>query len=177
MSERVLIRPPRRRDWKAWVKLRISSYDFLKRWEPHWDVDKCNRSTFMRQLRFQKTRAVYDQAYTFLCFKKNDKTLIGGVNISNIERGVMQTGNIGYWLGKDFTSQGYMREIIFALLPYIFNQIKLHRIQAYTLEENISSRNLLESLNFKNEGILRKSMKIDNVWRDHMLYSKLNSDN
>ena len=88
----------------------------------------------------------------------------------------MQTGNIGYWLGKDFTSKGYMYESIYTLLPYIFDQIKLNRVQAYTLEENKSSRKLLESLNFKKEGILRNSMKINNVWRDHILYSRLKND-
>ena len=176
LSERLIIRPPRRRDWKAWVKLRISSYEFLIKWEPYWDLDKCNRSTYMRQLRLQRTRAAYDQAYSFLCFRKADKSLLGGINISNIERGVMQTGNIGYWLGKDFTSKGYMYESIYTLLPYIFDQIKLNRVQAYTLEENKSSRKLLESLNFKKEGILRNSMKINNVWRDHILYSRLKND-
>ena len=130
----------------------------------------------MRQLRLQRTRAAYDQAYSFLCFRKSDKSLLGGINVSNIERGVMQTGNIGYWLGKDFTSKGYMYESIYTLLPYIFDQIKLNRVQAYTLEENKSSRKLLESLNFKKEGILRNSMKINNVWRDHILYSRLKND-
>ena len=176
LLERLIIRPPRRRDWKAWGKLRISSYEFLIKWEPYWDLDKCNRSTYMRQLRLQRTRAAYDQAYSFLCFRKSDKSLLGGINVSNIERGVMQTGNIGYWLGKDFTSKGYMYESIYTLLPYIFDQIKLNRVQAYTLEENKSSRKLLESLNFKKEGILRNSMKINNVWRDHILYSRLKND-
>ena len=176
LGDRVIIRPPRRRDWRSWVELRISSYDFLKKWEPYWELEKCNRSSYMRQLRLQKTRAAYDQAYAFLCFKQSDKNLLGGINISNIERGVMQTGNIGYWLGKDFISQGYMYESISTLLPYIFSQMKLNRLQAYTLEENYSSRKLLESLNFKEEGILRKSMKINNVWRDHILYSRLKNE-
>ena len=176
IGDRVLLRPPRRRDWKNWVKLRISSYDYLKKWEPYWEKEKCNRSSYMRQLRMQRTRAAYDQAYNFLCFKKLDKTLIGGINISNIQRGVIQTGNIGYWIGEDFASNGYMYESISTLLPFIFNQIKLNRIQAYTLEENYASRNLLQKLGFKNEGVLRKSMKIDNKWRDHILYSKLYSD-
>ena len=134
IGKRVLLRHPRRRDWRQWVKLRINSYDFLQKSEPYWDVNKCNKSLYMRQLRLQRTKAAYDQAYTFLCFDKNDKTLMGGINISNIERGVMQTANIGYWLGKDFTSKGYMYESINILFPYIFNEIKLNRIQAYTLE-------------------------------------------
>ena len=79
-------------------------------------------------------------------------------------------------MGEKFASNGYMYESISTLLPYIFHQIKLNRIQAYTLEDNEASRKLLEKLGFKQEGTLRKSMKIDNIWRDHILYSKLYSD-
>ena len=177
IGKRVLLRHPRRRDWRQWVKLRINSYDFLQKSEPYWDVNKCNKSSYIRQLRLQRSKAAYDQAYTFLCFDKKDKTLMGGINISNIERGVMQTANIGFWLGKDFTSKGYMYESINILFPFIFKEIKLNRVQAYTLEENISSKKLLEKLGFRKEGVLRKSIKINNFWKDHILYAKIYNDN
>ena len=41
----------------------------------------------------------------------------GGISISNIQRGVIQTGNIGYWMGEKFASNGYMYESISTLLP------------------------------------------------------------
>ena len=130
----------------------------------------------MKQLRLQRSKAAYDQAYSFLCFKKNNKELIGGINISNIQRSVVQTCNIGYWLGEPNIKKGYMEESMRSIIPYIFKNLKINRIQAFTLNNNISSRKLLEKLNFKNEGVLREAMKINNVWEDHILYALLNSD-
>jgi len=176
-SSRVIIRHPKRRDWRSWVSLRKNSYEFLKKWEPYWELSQCNRSNYMKQLRLQRTKAAYDQAYSFLCFKKGSKTLIGGINISNIQRGVIQTANLGYWLGKEHTGHGYMEESINTIIPYIFSQLKINRIQAFTLKENIASKRLLEKVNFKEEGVLRKAMKINNEWSDHILYSLLKSDN
>ena len=176
-SDRIIIRHPRRRDWKSWVNLRKESYKFLCKWEPYWDIEHCNRSNYMKQLRLQRSKAVYDQAYSFLCFKNDNKELIGGINISNIQRSVMQTCNIGYWLGESHIKKGYMEESMRSIIPYIFKNLKIHRIQAFTLDNNTSSRNLLEKLNFKNEGVLRKAMKINNVWEDHLLFALLNSDN
>ena len=88
----------------------------------------------------------------------------------------MQTCNIGYWLGEPHIKKGYMEESMRSIIPYIFRNLKINRIQAFTLDNNFNSRNLLEKLNFKNEGVLRKAMKINNVWEDHILYALLNSD-
>ena len=121
----------------------------------------------------QKVKAINDQAYAFLCFDLEQDVLLGGINISNVQRGISQTANIGYWLGEEFTNQGYMNEAMMAILPFLFEQMKFNRVQAYTLPENKRSRNLLHKLNFREEGLIRKCMKINDVWRDHILYSKL----
>ena len=176
-SSRIIIRHPKRRDWRAWVNLRQESHNFLQKWEPYWDIKQCNKSGYMRQLKTQRTKAAYDQAYSFLCFKKDSKVLLGGINISNIQRGVVQTCNIGYWLGEKNIGNGYMEESIKAIIPYIYEQLKIHRIQAFTLENNIASRKLIEKVNFKKEGVLREAMKINNEWRDHVIYSLLLNDN
>ena len=121
----------------------------------------------------QKIKSANDQGYSFLCFDIEDNTLLGGINISNVQRGIMQTANIGYWLGENHINKGYMRESMKIMIPFLFDQMKLNRIQAYTLPENSSSRNLLEKLKFQEEGLIRNCMKINDAWRDHLLYSKL----
>lgn len=173
LGSRVYIRSPKRKDWKEWVALRRNSYKFLKEWEPFWDLSDCNRTSYMRQLKMQKIKSANDQGYSFLCFDIEDNTLLGGINISNVQRGIMQTANIGYWLGEKYTKKGYMIESLEIIFPFLFDQMKLNRIQAFTLPENSSSRNLLVKLKFKEEGLIRNCMKINDVWRDHLLYSKL----
>ena len=78
-SDRIIIRHPRRRDWKPWVNLRRESYKFLNKWEPYWNIEDCNRSNYMKQLRSQRSKAAYDQAYSFLGnghFKSSDFKLL-----------------------------------------------------------------------------------------------------
>ena len=42
-----------------------------------------------------------DRAYSFLIFKIDDKTLLGGINIGNVRRGVSQSASLGYWIGEN----------------------------------------------------------------------------
>ena len=79
----------------------------------------------MKQLRLQRSKAAYDQAYSFLCFKKNSKELVGGINISNIQRSVIQTCNIGYWLGESHIKKGYMEESMRSIIPVSYTHLTL----------------------------------------------------
>ena len=64
-----------------------------------------------------------------------------------------------------------MHEALKVLLPSLFVDLRLNRIEAATLEENSASRNLLKKTGFKKEGLLRQYLKINGNWRDHILYS------
>ena len=50
---RVYLRPPHRRDFKAWIALRAASSAFLVPWEPTWARDALTRRAFLRRLRAQ----------------------------------------------------------------------------------------------------------------------------
>ena len=55
----------------------------------------------------------------------------------------------------------------------MFEQLHLHRIEAYVMKDNAPSIHLLMALNFEYEGICRKSIRICDTWEDHMLFSLL----
>ena len=175
-GERVFLRPPKRRDALKWQKLRMSSKSFLVPWEPSWDASSCTRRAYLRYFKNSNYLANMDRAYSFLIFKTEDKTLLGGINIGNVRRGVSQSASLGYWIGEKHSRNGYMKEALKLLIPSAFVDLRLNRIEAATLEENIASRNLLKKIGFKKEGILRKYLKINGNWRDHVLYGLLESD-
>ena len=52
----------------------------------------------------------------------------------------------------------------------MFDDLKLHRIEAFVMPENNPSIKLLESLYFQKEGLLQKNAKIQGHWEDHILY-------
>ena len=175
-GERVFLRPPKRRDALKWQKLRMSSKSFLVPWEPSWDASSCTRRAYLRFFKNSNYLANMDRAYSFLIFKTDDKTLLGGINIGNVRRGVSQSASLGYWIGEKHSRNGYMKEALKLLIPSLFIDLRLNRIEAATLEENIASKNLLKKIGFKKEGVLRKYLKINGTWRDHILYGLLEND-
>ena len=175
-GERVFLRPPKRRDALKWQKLRMSSKNFLVPWEPSWDASSCTRRAYLRYFKNSNYLANMDRAYSFLIFKTDDKTLLGGINIGNVRRGVSQSASLGYWIGEKYSRNGYMKEALKLLIPSLFVDLRLNRIEAATLEENIASKNLLKKIGFKKEGVLRKYLKINGNWRDHILYGLLEND-
>ena len=175
-GERVFLRPPKRRDALKWQKLRMSSKSFLVPWEPSWDASSCTRRAYLRYFKNSNYLANMDRAYSFLIFKTEDKTLLGGINVGNVRRGVSQSASLGYWIGEKYSRNGYMKEALKLLIPSLFVDLRLNRIEAATLEENIASKNLLKKIGFKKEGVLRKYLKINGTWRDHILYGLLEND-
>ena len=175
-GKRVFLRPPKRRDALKWQKLRMSSKSFLVPWEPSWDASSCTRRAYLRYFKNSNYLANMDRAYSFLIFKTDDKTLLGGINIGNVRRGVSQSASLGYWIGEKYSRNGYMKEALKLLIPSLFVDLRLNRIEAATLEENIASKNLLKKIGFKKEGVLRKYLKINGTWRDHILYGLLEND-
>ena len=175
-GERVFLRPPKRRDALKWQKLRLASKSFLVPWEPAWNASSCSRRSFIRYFKNSNYLANMDRAYSFLIFNIEDKSLLGGVNVGNVRRGVSQSASLGYWIGKQHSKKGYMKEALDVLIPSLFLDLQLNRIEAATLENNLASKNLLNKIGFRKEGKLRKYLKINGEWQDHDLYSLLEYD-
>ena len=175
-AERVYLRPPRTRDWRSWASLRDASRAFLTPWEPSWPSDALTRSTFVRRLRRQANDWRQDEGYAFFLMHKSDDTLLGGVSLSNIRRGVAQMASIGYWIGECHARQGYMTEGVCAGLAFAFRDLGLHRVEAVCLPHNEASRRLLETVGFCREGYARAYLRIDGDWQDHLTFAILRED-
>lgn len=102
--------------------------------------------------------------------------LLGGITVGHIRRGAGQNCMIGYWMGENYAGQGHMFAALKLVVPYIFSGLQLHRIEAACIPENWKSIRLLEKAGFEREGLLRKYLKINGEWRDHVLYSLLEGD-
>ncbi len=175
-GKRIFLRPPKRRDAIKWQKLRLSSKTFISKWEPKWDASSCSRRAFMRYLKSSSYLANIDRSYSFLIFKEENKDLLGGINISNVRRGVSQSASLGYWIGRNHARKGYMFEALNILLPSLFLDLRLNRIEAAVLQNNKSSIGLLRKIGFVEEGLCRAYLKIDGKWQDHKMYSLLSNE-
>lgn len=175
-GSRIVLRPPRMEDWPAWSALRGESREFLTPWEPAWPRDALSQTAFRRRLRQLNRERSAGEAYGLFLVHAGDGTVLGGITLSEIRRGVAQAATLGYWIGQRHARQGYMAEAIATLLPFVFVTLGLHRLEAACVPQNEPSRRLLEKSGFRQEGLARAYLKIDGAWRDHLLFAQLESE-
>lgn len=170
---RVALRPPRSRDYDAWRSLRRASRDFLKPYEPRWTEADLNRQAYGARLWRGRQEARRGTDYSFLLFEKTPRgeVLVGGLTISNVRRRAAQFATLGYWMGEEFAGRGLMTEAVGVLLPYFFDTLALHRLQAAFLPHNQASRRVLEKNGFREEGYAEHYLQIDGRWADHVLFA------
>jgi ribosomal-protein-alanine N-acetyltransferase len=166
----VYLRPPRAADYPEWRELRAASRPFLQPWEPTWPSDDLTRTAFRRRLTAYARDREIGTAFPFFVFRSADDALTGGITLSNIRRGVAQMGSIGYWCGSPFTRQGHTLSSVRAVSEFAFRTLGLHRLEAACIPENGPSRRLLGKAGFSEEGHAKAYLKINGVWRDHVLF-------
>ncbi len=176
VGDRVYLRAPAERDWRAYVEVRAASRKFLEPWEPAWPPDALGREAYFRRLNRYAADWRDDVGHSFFIFRNDDDALLGGISLSNVRRGVAQCGTLGYWIGEPHARQGYMTEALQLILDFCFSQLSLHRIEAACLPHNEASQSLLRRAGFTQDGYARKYLKIRGEWHDHLLFSLLVED-
>lgn len=169
-GEGVVLRSPRSTDYDEWRELRSQSRGFLQPWEPTWPADDLSRAAFRRRLYAYARDREAGVAYPMFVFRARDGALSGGVTLSNIRRGVAQMGSVGYWCGRPFARQGLTLAGVRAITQFSFRELGLHRLEAACLPHNEPSRRLLGQAGFEQEGFAKAYLKINGVWRDHVLF-------
>lgn len=166
----VRLRPPRASDYSAWSRLREGSRDYLQPWEPAWPEDDLTKAAFKRRLSIYAREMELGNAWPFFVFSEDGETLFGAVTLSNVRRGVAETGTIGYWIGRPHAGRGVATAAVRTLVRYAFDRLELHRLEAACLPTNAGSRRVLEKSGFRQEGYARAYLKINGEWADHLLF-------
>lgn len=175
-GDRVYLRMPQFRDYAEWAAVREESRKFLEPWEPTWSSDALTRAAFRRRLRRYSREVREDSGIAFFVFRREDDALLGGATLSHIRRGVTQSCSVGYWMGKRYTRQGYMSDALSTVVRFVFEGLRLHRLEAACVPTNGPSMAVLRGCGFSEEGAAREYLCINGVWRDHILFATLSSD-
>jgi len=176
VGDSVVLRAPQMSDYAEWAALREASRDFLTPWEPTWPPDDLTRASYRRRIRRYAEDQRSDLAYPLFVFRKSDNVLLGGLTLANIRRGCAQAGNLGYWMEAAYSRQGYMTAAVKLVIPFAFETLRLHRVEAACIPGNVASVRLLEKTGFRREGFAREYLCIDGAWQDHLLYARLKHD-
>ena len=114
----------------------------------------------------------YLRYYVFL--KEDEQHIIGTISFGNIISFPYCSCNIGYRFDQSHTGFGYAREACIAAISYAFSYLRIHRISAFILEENLPSLHLIEALGFHYEGICEKNIIVNGGWKSHRQYALIN---
>ena len=172
-GEKVYLRLPRQSDFNAWTALRRQSRAFLERWEPSWQHDHLQRSTFRRRVRASRQAADEGRTWAYFIFRDADHELLGGLSIENRRGWPACTASLGYWIGEPHARKGYMSDAVETAVRHAFRDLGISRVEAACVPENEASRRLLLRCAFRPEGKADAYLEIDGAWRDHELYARL----
>lgn len=175
-TQNLSLRAPTAADYAAWAVLRLESREFLTPWEPVWNEDDLTRNSFRLRIKRAAREIATDEAYSLFIFDERTETLIGGLTLGLVRRGVAQACTLGYWMGQRHAGKGHMSEAVRGALRFAFSELALHRVEAACLPNNEPSRRLLERVGFQQEGLARAYLRINGSWTDHLLYAALSSD-
>lgn len=84
---------------------------------------------------------------------------------------------VGYNIGYDYWNKGIMTEALTAVIRYLFDEVKMHRILAKHDVDNPASGKVMQKCGMKREGIFRQYyLHEDGTYSDSVLYSILENE-
>lgn len=147
----------------------------LTPFEPARPPDFYTEGFWLEQVRRNHHEYQTDQSLRlFLFTHEAPGRIVGVVNFTAFTRGVSQSCNLGYSLASEEVGKGYLTEILPVALRFVFDEVRMHRIQANYMPHNERSGALLKRLGFVVEGYARDYLYLNGVWRDHLLTSLTN---
>lgn len=156
--------------------LRFFSYnrDYFEPYEPVRPHNFYTSAYQQSLLTCEYNLAVRMQTIRFWVWEKNTPDQIAGtVCFHNITRSAYDRCEAGYKFDRHFWHKGYAREALGFGIQLMFDELELHRIEAYVMKQNIPSIRLLDALGFSCEGTCRQFAKINGSWEDHDRYALL----
>jgi ribosomal-protein-alanine N-acetyltransferase len=101
---------------------------------------------------------------------------VGGIGIDVLADEARIGGELGYWVAEARWGRGYAREAVTAIVPYAFDVLALHRVQASVYAPNAASIRVLEQTGFLYEGRLRQAALKHGQLLDVLVYARLRTD-
>lgn len=165
-----MIRPVRPEDCDELAALYLANRKFLAPFEPvrppEFFTGDGQRERLQRQL----------DAETHPFAILDDGVIAGTINLFHIVRESLQSGTIGYWVDHRRNGRGLATGAVGQIVDYAFEDLDLHRVEAATLVDNVTSQRVLEKSGFERIGLARRFLRIDDEWRDFFLFQRIADD-
>lgn len=170
-TRRLVLRKPGPSDADAFYRI-YSNADAMAYWStpPHTDIETTRR-VVDNSIRGWEA----DDYFEFSIQRLEDDEVIGKAVLFNRHTN-SRRAEVGYLLSPDHWGQGYMTEVMTALIHHAFGPMNLRRLEADIDPKNQASRALLERLGFQKEGVLKERWEINGRVTDSEVYGLLARD-
>lgn len=134
----------------------------MKNCEPAYDFEKTEK--FLQDFCIERKGAV---AATL----KESNKVIGYILFNEFEEGVYE---MGWFFNRDYWGQGYAYEACAKVITYAFEELRVHKIFAETIDVE-KSVGLMKKLGMVQEGVQRSQTRDnDSEWKDLYFFGLLN---
>jgi ribosomal-protein-alanine N-acetyltransferase len=166
----VRLRPLRRSDEGAWMRLRAQNSAWLEPWDATSPVPVTGRRPTFGQ--FVRTLDKQARSGTSLPFAVDvDGELVGQLTVSGITYGSLYSASIGYWVSRHVAGRGITPTAVALATDHCFAGLGLHRVEINIRPENRPSLRVVEKLGFRDEGLRERYLHIQGVWCDHRTFA------
>lgn len=98
---------------------------------------------------------------------------VGRITLSGIVHGAFRSCSVGYWVDAEHNGRGLATRAVSEVARLAFTDLRLHRVQAETLEHNVASQRILQRRGFVRIGMAPAYLHIAGRWQDHVLWQLL----
>ncbi len=103
-----------------------------------------------------------------------DSKVIGDISIWYTD--MIETVEVGFVFHNAYSGKGYATEALEAIIDYLFNTVKIHRIQACLDARNVPSAKLCQRVGMREEAHFIEDYWSKGEWTDSFVYGMLISD-
>ncbi|WDE10531.1 GNAT family N-acetyltransferase [Thalassomonas haliotis] len=169
-SPRLIIRALAPGDLHAFAQYRaLPEVALYQSWSHYSYQDACRLYENMNRQAF----ASVGHWFQLALIEQDTHTLIGDLAVFFIDKRQVE---IGVTLAPEYQGRGLAGEAIYALLDYLFLELKKHRVTAVTDAGNQACSRLLKGIGFRQEAHFVDNIYFKGAWGSEYVFAMLASD-
>jgi len=172
IDETILLRSYQPDDAAALFRVTDASRRHLRPWLG-W-VDNTTRQEHSLQFIQQSLLELNQQQSLSLGIFRHQQ-IIGGIGMYNWDQ-QLKKAQVGYWIAQDFEGQGIVTRCAGRFVDFLFDRLKLNKIELHYALTNKRSAAVCERLGAKTEGIIRTGCLVNGMPEDMVITGILRTE-
>lgn len=169
------LRPLRRLDEPAWREVRGRNEEWTRPWDATRPPEASGRGFTFGQMvsdfgREARAGRMLPWAITYTP-DAGAPVLAGQLTVSGIMYGSARWASAGYWVDVQWAGRGIVPTALALAGDYLFDVLRLHRLEIAIRPENTKSLRVVEKLGLRPEGFRPRYLHVDHDWRDHLMFA------